>query len=264
MDKKQLSESDICDKFIGPAMEQAGWHGLDQIYREFLLRAGHVSVRGNKAHRDQSTVLRADYALFFKANIPIAMVEAKDNNKPMGSGMAQAINYADLLGVPFCFASNGDGFVFRDATLADGVLEKNLTLDEFPSPQDLWERYCVWKGWTPAVRQVAEFDYAPSKTPRYYQINAINRTVEAIANPPPPSKLLPCPLSTAPNVLSQTSFPTSSRAKFSCQIFSAAGFGTMTISVAYWSALRARSRWEPSCCWRRAEKHAFNFDRWRA
>jgi type I restriction enzyme, R subunit len=181
LDKKQLSESDICDKFIRPAMEQAGWHGLDQIYREFPLRAGRVSVRGNKAHRDQSTVLRADYALFFKANIPIAVVEAKDNNKPMGSGMAQAIKYAELLGVPFCFASNGDGFVFRDATLADGVLEKNLTLDEFPSPQDLWDRYCAWKGWTPAVRQVAEFDYAPSKTPRYYQINAINRTVEAIA-----------------------------------------------------------------------------------
>ena len=181
MDKKQLSESDICDKFIRPAMEQAGWHGLDQIYREFPLRAGRVSVRGNKAHRDLSTVLRADYALFYKANIPIAVVEAKDNNKPMGSGMAQAINYAELLGVPFCFASNGDGFVFRDATLADGVLEKNLTLDEFPSPQDLWDRYCAWKGWTPAVRQVAEFDYAPSKTPRYYQINAINRTVEAIA-----------------------------------------------------------------------------------
>jgi type I restriction enzyme R subunit len=105
LDKKQLSESDICDKFIRPAMEQAGWHGLDQIYREFPLRAGRVSVRGNKAHRDLSTVLRADYALFYKANIPIAVVEAKDNNKPMGSGMVQAINYAELLGVPFCFAT---------------------------------------------------------------------------------------------------------------------------------------------------------------
>lgn len=181
MNKKNLSESDICDKYIRPAMVQAGWHGIDQIYREYPLRAGRVMVRGNKSHRDKDTVLRADYALFFKANIPIATVEAKDNNHAMGAGMAQAINYADLLNVPFCFSSNGDGFVFRDATLADGVLEKNLTLDEFPSPQDLWERYCIWKGWTPAVRQVAEFDYAPSKTPRYYQMNAINRTVEAIA-----------------------------------------------------------------------------------
>ena len=181
MNKKNLSESDICDKYIRPAMVQAGWHGIDQIYREYPLRAGRVMVRGNKSHRDKDTVLRADYALFFKANIPIATVEAKDNSHAMGAGMAQAINYADLLNVPFCFSSNGDGFVFRDATLADGVLEKNLTLDEFPSPQDLWERYCIWKGWTPDVRQVAEFDYAPSKTPRYYQMNAINRTVEAIA-----------------------------------------------------------------------------------
>lgn len=181
MDKKQLSEIDICDKFISPAIARAGWNIHDQIYREFPLRAGRMVVRGNKSHRDKNTVLRADYALFFKANIPIATVEAKDNHHAIGAGMAQAINYAELLNVPFCFSSNGDGFVFRDATLADGVLEKNLTLEEFPSPQELWERYCAWKGWTPEVRHVAEFDYAPSKTPRYYQLNAINRTVEAIA-----------------------------------------------------------------------------------
>ena len=181
MDKKQLSEIDICEKYISPAIARSGWRIHDQIYREYPLRVGRVTVRGNKSHRDKATVLFADYALFYKANIPIAVVEAKDNNKAMGAGMAQAINYADLLGVPFSFASNGDGFVFRDATLADGVLEKNLTLDEFPSPQELWERYCAWKGWTLEVRQVTEFDYAPSKTPRYYQMNAINRTVEAIA-----------------------------------------------------------------------------------
>lgn len=181
MDKKQLSEIDICEKFISPAIARAGWNIHDQIFREYPLRVGRVTVRGNKSHRDQSTVLRADYALFYKSNIPIAVVEAKDNNKAIGAGMAQAINYADLLGVPFSFASNGDGFVFRDTTMADGVLEKNLTLDEFPSPQELWERYCAWKGWTLEVRQVTEFDYAPSKTPRYYQMNAINRTVEAIA-----------------------------------------------------------------------------------
>jgi type I restriction enzyme R subunit len=180
-EQKNLSESDICDKFIRPAMVQAGWNGMDQIYSEYPLRAGRVMVRGNKSHRAKDTVLRADFALFFKANIPIAAVEAKDNNHAMGAGMAQAINYAELLDVPFCFSSNGDGFVFRDATMADGMLEKTITLDEFPSPHDLWERYCAWKGWTPAVRQITEFDYAPSKTPRYYQLNAINRTVEAIA-----------------------------------------------------------------------------------
>ena len=181
MDKKKLSESDICDNFIRPAMESACWDGMVQIFREYSLRAGRVVVRGRKAKRDETTVLRADYALFYKANIPLAAVEAKDNNHAMGAGMAQAIDYARLLEVPFSFSSNGDGFVFRDATLADGVLERNLTLDEFPSPAELWSRYCAWKGWTPEVRRVTESDYAPSKTPRYYQLNAINRAVEAIA-----------------------------------------------------------------------------------
>lgn len=181
MDKKQLTESDIRARFITPAIEQAGWDPMTQLFHEFGLRDGRISVRGKTAHRDASTILKADYALFFKPNIPIAVVEAKDNNKPMGSGMAQAINYAQLLDVPFSFSSNGDGFVFRDATMADGVLEKHLTLDEFPSPQDLWNRYCAWKGWTPQVRSVTEHDYYPGKPPRYYQFTAINRTVEVIA-----------------------------------------------------------------------------------
>lgn len=181
MHKNKLSESDICDKYIRPAMERAGWHGLDQIFREFPLRAGRVVVRGNKSHRDQSTVLRADYALFHKPNIPLAVVEAKDNTHTIGAGMQQALRYAELLDVPFVFSSNGDGFVFRDATLSTGVLEQTLTLDQFPSPAELWARYCAWKGWSPEVQRIAAFDYSPSKTPRYYQLNAINRTVEAIA-----------------------------------------------------------------------------------
>ena len=181
MDKKNLSESDICDKFIRPAMVQAGWSGQDQIFREYPLRAGRVVVRGSKAYRDKSTVLRADYALFYKANIPLAVVEAKDNRQAVGAGMGQALQYAQLLDVPFSFASNGDGFVFRDATLATGVLEQNLTLEEFPSPQELWRRYCAWKGWSAEQSRVAGFDYAPIKTPRYYQLNAVNRAVEAIA-----------------------------------------------------------------------------------
>ena len=176
-----LSESDLCDKVIRPAMERAGWNGLDQIYREYPLRAGRVVVQGRKARRDAATVLRADYALFHKANIPLAVVEAKHNGLAVGAGMAQAIQYAQLLDVPFSFSSNGDGFLFRDATLADGVLERHLTLDEFPSPAELWARYCAWKGWTPEVQRVAAFDYQPGKAPRYYQLNAINRTVEAIA-----------------------------------------------------------------------------------
>ena len=181
MDKTNLSESDICDKFIRPAMVDAGWSGQDQIFREYPLRAGRVVVRGSKAYRDKNSVLRADYALFYKANIPLAVVEAKDNRHAVGAGMGQALQYAQLLDVPFSFASNGDGFVFRDATLATGVLEQNLTLEEFPSPQELWRRYCTWKGWSAEQSRVAGFDYAPHKTPRYYQLGAVNRAVEAIA-----------------------------------------------------------------------------------
>ncbi|MDD2535715.1 MAG: DEAD/DEAH box helicase family protein, partial [Macromonas bipunctata] len=115
------------------------------------------------------------------ANIPLAVVEAKDNQHAVGAGMGQALNYAQLLDVPFSFSSNGDGFVFRDATLATGVLEQNLTLEEFPSPQALWSRYCTWKGWSAEESRVAGFDYAPHKSPRYYQLSAVNRAVEAIA-----------------------------------------------------------------------------------
>ena len=185
MHKNKQSESDTVDKFIRPAIVQAGWHTFEQIYAQYPLRAGRVVVRGKTARRDQSTVLFADFVLCFKPNIPLAVVEAKKSRLSVQSGMQQAINYAELLGVPFSFASNGDGFVFRDATLATGVLEQNLTLDQFPSPQELWARYCKWKGWTPEVQSVAGFDYAlatTAKTPRYYQLNAINRTVEAIAN----------------------------------------------------------------------------------
>jgi type I restriction enzyme, R subunit len=179
--KKTLSETDICDKFITPAVQQAGWDLHEQIFREYTLRPGRVVVRGKSSSRDLKSVLRADYVLCHRANIPLAVIEAKDNDHALGAGMAQAINYAQLLDVPFSFSSNGDGFVFRDQTMASGVLEKNLTLEQFPTPAELWQRYCAWKGWDQQVTQIAEYPYSPSKTPRYYQINAINRTVEAIA-----------------------------------------------------------------------------------
>ena len=110
---------------------------MDQIFREYLLRAGRVMVRGNKTQLYKSTVLRADCALFYKANFPLAFVEAKDNKHAVCADMEQALTCAQLLDVPFSFASNGGGFVFRDATLATGVLEQNLTLDDFPSTKEL-------------------------------------------------------------------------------------------------------------------------------
>jgi hypothetical protein len=181
VDKSKLSETDICEKFISPALAAAGWSIHEQILREYPLRPGRMVVRGQKAFRDKRTVLRADYVLFWKGNIPLAVIEAKDNNHAVGAGMHQAISYGELLDVPFAFTSNGDGFVFRDATLGTGELESNLGLDAFPSPKSLWLRLCAHKGWTPEVEAITSQDYAPSKTPRYYQIQAINRTVEAIA-----------------------------------------------------------------------------------
>lgn len=179
--KSHLSEADICDRFITPALVQAGWTREQHILREYTLRPGRVVVRGQASHRDKASMLRADYVLFHKPNVPLAVVEAKDAKHSVGAGMPQAIQYAELLGVPFSFASNGDGFVFRDATLSGGVLERDITLDQFPTPAELWAKYCAWKAWTPAVEHIAATDYAPSKTPRYYQLGAINRTVEAIA-----------------------------------------------------------------------------------
>jgi type I restriction enzyme R subunit len=122
MSKNNLSESDLCDKVIRPAIVDAEWHTLDQIYAQYPLRAGRVVVRGKTAKRDQATVLFADFVLFFKPNIPLAVVEAKKSRLSMSAGMQQAINYTELLEVPFCFTSNGDGFVFRDATLASRTI----------------------------------------------------------------------------------------------------------------------------------------------
>lgn len=120
MDKKNLSESAICDKFIWPAMEESGGNGMNQIYRESRLRAGRAFVRGQKAYIHKTTVLRADYAIFYKINISLALVDARDNSQAVDAGMARTINYAGPLSVPFSFSSIGGGFVFRDTTKATG------------------------------------------------------------------------------------------------------------------------------------------------
>ena len=120
MQKKNLSEADICAKFIAPALSQTGWNEVEHLYREYTLRPGRVVARGKQAARDKKSILRADYVLFNKTSIPLAVIEAKDNSHAVGAGMAQAINYAELLGGPFAFSSNGDGFVICDGTLATG------------------------------------------------------------------------------------------------------------------------------------------------
>ena len=182
MNKKDLTERDICSKFIGPAVKRAGWDGMMQIREEVAFTKGRIIVRGKLVSRGKAK--RADYILYYKPNIPIAIIEAKDNNHSVGDGMQQALDYATTLNIPFVFSSNGDGFVFHDRTGISPEKEASLTLDEFPSPADLWEKYRAWKGLTPDEEQIVLQDYfddASGKAPRYYQCNAVNAAVEAIA-----------------------------------------------------------------------------------
>ena len=182
MDKKKLSERDICTKFITPAVQKAGWDIQDQIREEFSFTAGRILVRGRLHTRAKQR--RADYVLNYQKNQPIAIIEAKDNKHSLGDGMQQALAYSNALDAPFVFSSNGDGFLFHDRTGLGGKTETELTLDEFPSPATLWARYCQWKGLDGAAQETVEqpyYDDGSGRTPRYYQINAINRTVEAVA-----------------------------------------------------------------------------------
>lgn len=182
MDKRSLSERDICTKFITPALRLAGWDEMLQIREEVGFTKGRIIVRGKLVTRGQAK--RADYVLYFKPNIPLALIEAKDNSHSVGDGMQQALDYAATLDIPFVFSSNGDGFVFHDRTAASNPREANLGLDAFPSPADLWARYRTWKGLDAQAEQIVLQDYyddGSGKAPRYYQVNAANAAIEAIA-----------------------------------------------------------------------------------
>jgi type I restriction enzyme, R subunit len=183
MDKKKLTERDICTKFITPALEKAGWDTHVQLREEVPLTNGRIIVRGQLHTRAKNK--RADYALFYKPGIPIAVIEAKDNNHTASDGMQQALKYGEMLNVPFVFSSNGDSFLFHNSITKDGNVEKEITLDEFPSPEFLWNLWREHKNLTPVQEAVITQDYysdGSNKTPRYYQLLAINRTIEAIAN----------------------------------------------------------------------------------
>ncbi|EIC2017179.1 DEAD/DEAH box helicase family protein [Escherichia coli] len=179
-----LTEADIITKCVMPAILNAGWDNTTQIRQEVKLRDGKVIVRGKVAAL--RTVKSADIVLYHKPGIPLAVIEAKANKHEIGKGMQQGIEYARLLDVPFVFATNGDGFIFRDATAAEGeCLEKQITLDDFPSPAELWQKFCLWKGYTQAQLPVITQDYyddGSGKSPRYYQLQAINKTIEAVSN----------------------------------------------------------------------------------
>jgi type I restriction enzyme R subunit len=182
-DKKNLTERDICTKYITPAITGAGWDVHTQIREEVSFTKGRIIVRGKMHARGERK--RADYILYYKSNIPVAVIEAKDNAHSVGAGMQQALNYAETLGVPFVFSSNGDAFLMHDRTGHAAKVELELALDAFPSPAELWQRYCKWKGLeTVEARQTAEMPYyddGTGRAPRYYQANAVNNTVEAVA-----------------------------------------------------------------------------------
>ncbi|MGI8485979.1 MAG: EcoAI/FtnUII family type I restriction enzme subunit R [Thermomicrobiales bacterium] len=183
MNKRSLSERDICTKFITPALRHAGWDEMLQIREEVSFTKGRIIVRGKLVSRGEAK--RADYILYIKPNIPLAIIEAKDNSHSLGDGMQQGLDYASILEIPFVFSSNGDGFVFHDRTGTGLTIETTLALDAFPSPSKLWERYRVWKALTPETDQIVLQDYfddGSGKTPRYYQVNAINAAIEAIAH----------------------------------------------------------------------------------
>lgn len=189
MDKYQLSERDICTKFITPAIQQAGWE-QHQFREEVNLTDGRVMVRGKLASRIKNPDAkggpkRADFVLYGRPNVPIAVVEAKQVKFSVGHGMQQALAYAEMLDAPFAISSNGDGFLLHDRTGLTQPIERELSLTEFPTLEDLWPLYQQWKGLAEAsaVKLVEQPFYSDGsgKEPRYYQRVAINRAIEAIA-----------------------------------------------------------------------------------
>jgi type I restriction enzyme R subunit len=185
MDKKALTEADIRTKFITPALvgsTGSKWNVMSQLREEVYFTKGRIIVRGKAVKRGEAK--KADYLLYYKPGIPIAVIEAKDNTHTVAAGMQQALEYAEILEVPFAYSSNGDAFLEHDRTGAGGPVEREIPLAQFPSPDDLWARYRTAKGYTAAQETVTTQDYhddASGKAPRYYQLIAINRTVEAIA-----------------------------------------------------------------------------------
>ena len=178
------SEAQICFEKIEPALQKAGWNP-SKIEKEVSYTAGRIIVRGKVTARGKRK--RADYILYHKKpSIPIAVIEAKKASKSLASGLQQGMGYAKDLDIPFVFSSNGSGFLFRDKTglILTDVIEKKLSLDEFPSPELLWKKYKEFKNITEEQDGLITYpNYVgmDGKSPRYYQQIAVNRTIEAIS-----------------------------------------------------------------------------------
>ncbi|WP_397572505.1 EcoAI/FtnUII family type I restriction enzme subunit R [Silanimonas sp.] len=176
-----LSEDDVSVKFITPALHNAGWDEASQIRRQVSFTKGRIIVRGKLVARGKPK--RADFVLYHQ-HIAIALIEAKRTDVDAAHGMQQALEYASALDVPFVFSSNGKEFVLHDRTGTSDPIERRLSTNDFPSPAELWSRYQHWKGLTPEQEKVVlqpYYDDGSGKEPRYYQRNAINSAVEAIA-----------------------------------------------------------------------------------
>lgn len=176
--KKDLSEQDIRTKYITPAIKKAGWDEMSQLREEVYFTAGRIEVKDKTVKRGKAK--KADYVLYYKNNLPIAVIEAKDNKHSVSSGIQQALEYAEILDIPFAYSSNGDGFLEHDFFTGK---EKELRLDELPSPEKLYERYKKAKDLNAESEKVISTPYysdGSGKTPRYYQEIAINRTIEAV------------------------------------------------------------------------------------
>jgi len=185
-DKKTLSESDICDLFITPAIREVGWDPVRQIRREVTLTPGPIVVRGNMTSRNRKKKKFADYVLYWEPDVPIAVVEAKDNNYSVSHGMQQALGYADILQVPSAFSSNGNAFASHNKVATPGEdIESEFPLTSFPTPPVLWQRYKAFRNIKDQAEQLVVQPYhedISGKEPRYYQMEAINRTIEAVAS----------------------------------------------------------------------------------
>lgn len=184
-EKKQLSESDICDLFITPAIKKAGWNQLTQIRREVTLSPGPVVVRGNLSSRNKKKKKFADYVLLRESGIPLAIVEAKDNSHTVSMGLQQALGYAEILDLPCAFSSNGDAFASHNKVPnSHELVETEFSLDEFPSPEEIWKRYKKHRNIRDPEEDLVLEPYhldAYGKEPRYYQSEAINRVIEGVA-----------------------------------------------------------------------------------
>ncbi len=185
-EKRQLTETDICDLFITPAIKKAGWDPMTQIRREYALTPGPVVVHGNISSRNRAKRKFADYVLLKKTGLPIAVIEAKKNKFSVSHGMQQALGYAEILEIPSAYSSNGDAFASHNKIPQQGeAIEGEIPLDQLPSPDELWQRYKRFHHIEDQHETLVTQDYyedSSGKEPRYYQLDAINRTIEAVAN----------------------------------------------------------------------------------